>query len=107
VVFSGHEHFYERIKPQKGIAYFTLGNSAKLRRGDLMKTNLTAKGWDTGYGFMLAEIDGDTMHFQVISTDGKTVDVGSIVRVGTNAPTPGRTTQPVAPGAAAPKRQVP
>lgn len=107
VVFSGHEHFYERIKPQKGIAYFTLGNSAKLRRGDLSVTNLTAKGWGTGYGFMLAEIDGDTLHFQVISTDGKTVDAGSIVRVGTSVPTPGRTTQPVAPGAAAPKRQVP
>ena len=28
---AGHEHFYERIKPQKGIAYFILGNSAKLR----------------------------------------------------------------------------
>ena len=23
VVFAGHEHFYERIKPQKGIYYFT------------------------------------------------------------------------------------
>ena len=23
VVFAGHEHFYERIKPQKGIHYFT------------------------------------------------------------------------------------
>lgn len=107
VVFSGHEHFYERIKPQKGIAYFTLGNSAKLRRGDISTTNLTAKGWDAGRGFMLVEIDGDTMHFQVISTDGKTVDVGSVVRVGTTAPTPSRTTQPVAPGPAAPKRQVP
>ena len=34
VVLSGHEHFYERIKPQKGIQYFILGNSAKVRRGD-------------------------------------------------------------------------
>ena len=23
VVFAGHEHFYERLKPQKGIYYFT------------------------------------------------------------------------------------
>ena len=30
VVFSG-EHFYERLKPQKGISYFIQGGSAKLR----------------------------------------------------------------------------
>ena len=35
VVLTGHEHFYERIKPQKGIAYFIIGSSAKLRKGDL------------------------------------------------------------------------
>src|SRR6185295_15249293 len=26
VVFTGHDHFYERIKPQKGIAYFVVGS---------------------------------------------------------------------------------
>ena len=62
VVLSGHEHFYERIKPQKGIAYFTLGNSGKVRRGDLLKTDLTAKGWDQGYGFMLMEVVGRRSH---------------------------------------------
>ena len=31
VVFAGHEHFYERLKPQKGIQYFIAGGSAKLR----------------------------------------------------------------------------
>ena len=35
VVFAGHEHFYERLKPQKGIYYFTAGGSAKLRAGDI------------------------------------------------------------------------
>jgi hypothetical protein len=33
VVFAGHEHFYERLKPQHGINYFTAGGSAKLRGG--------------------------------------------------------------------------
>ena len=37
VVFAGHEHFYERVKPQKGIYYFTCGGSAKLRKGDIRK----------------------------------------------------------------------
>jgi hypothetical protein len=78
VVFTGHEHFYERIKPQKGIAYFIAGASAKLRRGDVRKTDLTAKAFDQGYSFMLVEIAGDEMHFQTISDDGKTVDSGVV-----------------------------
>ena len=44
----GHEHFYERIKPQKGIQYFVLGSSAKLRKGDINATGLTAVGYDAG-----------------------------------------------------------
>src|SRR6185503_12583977 len=57
VVFTGHEHFYERIKPQKGIQYFVEGSSAKLRKGDIdSRSGLTAFGYDDGYTFMLAEI---------------------------------------------------
>jgi predicted phosphodiesterase len=81
VVFSGHEHFYERIKPQKGIYYFTSGGAAKLREGDVAtRSELTAKSFDTGYHFMLIELGKDTMHFQVISDQGKTVDSGSLKR---------------------------
>src|SRR6185436_12547033 len=38
VVISGHEHFYERLQPQKGVAYFILGSSSKIRKGDLQKS---------------------------------------------------------------------
>jgi hypothetical protein len=79
-VFSGHEHFYERIKPQKGIYYFTSGGAAKLRDGDVKKTDLTAKSFDDGYHFMLIEITKDTMYFQAISDQGKVVDSGALVR---------------------------
>jgi hypothetical protein len=80
VVFAGHEHFYERLKPQKGIHYFILGNSAKLRRGNIGANGLTAKGFDEGYAFMLVEIDGDQFHFQTIDQNGRTVDSGSFQR---------------------------
>jgi predicted phosphodiesterase len=80
VVFSGHEHFYERIKPQKGIYYFTSGGAAKLRDGDVKKTDLTAKSFDSGYHFMLIEITKDTMYFQAISDQGKIVDSGALAR---------------------------
>jgi hypothetical protein len=79
-VFSGHEHFYERIKPQKGIYYFTSGGAAKLRDGDVKKTDLTAKSFDAGYHFMLIELTKDTMYFQAISDQGKVVDSGALAR---------------------------
>lgn len=80
VVFAGHEHFYERIKPQKGIYYFTSGGAAKLRKGDIDPTAITAKGFDTDYHFMLVEIAGDEMFFQTISRPGHVVDSGVITR---------------------------
>jgi len=80
VVISGHEHFYERLKPQKGIAYFILGSSAKLRKGDLRKSAMTAYGNDSDYAFMLVEIDGDNLHFQTISDKGVTLDSGVVNR---------------------------
>jgi 3',5'-cyclic AMP phosphodiesterase CpdA len=80
VVLAGHEHFYERIKPQGGIHYFIVGSSSKLREGNIAKTNLTAKGFDDDNAFMLAEIIGDDMSFQVVSRAGQTVDFGTIRR---------------------------
>ncbi len=78
VVFTGHEHFYERIKPQQGIHYFVTGGGGKLRRGDIGGGELHAKGFDQGFHFMLIEVAGDAMHFQVITEVGKTVDSGVI-----------------------------
>ena len=74
VVFTGHEHFYERIKPQQGVHYFISGGGGKLRRGDITGGPIHAKGFDEGHHFMLIEIAGDAMHFQVINEVGKTVD---------------------------------
>lgn len=80
VVFSGHEHVYERIKPQKGICYFTTGAAAKLRSGDTRKGELTAATFDTDRSFMLVEIAGKEMHYQAISRTGTVVDEGVILQ---------------------------
>ena len=81
VVFAGHDHVYERVKPQKGIYYFTEGASGSLRTGNLRKTALTAVGYDQDRSFMLVEIAGDELYFQTISRTGQTVDSGVIRRV--------------------------
>jgi DNA repair exonuclease SbcCD nuclease subunit len=97
VVLTGHEHFYERLKPQKGIAYFIVGNSAKLREGNISTTAMTAKGFDTGYTFMIVEIIGDDLHYQALTDTASTIDSGTVHRVGKVEATPGRSTQPVVP----------
>ena len=80
VVFTGHEHFYERIKPQKGVQYFVAGSSAKLRRGDISQSDLTAFGYDRGFTFMLIEVAGDEMYFQAVTARGETVDFGVVTK---------------------------
>jgi hypothetical protein len=79
-VFAGHEHFYERLKPQKGIYYFISGGAGKLRKGDVSKTNLTAKAYDTGYHFMLVELGKGALNFQAINQEGKVIDSGLLPR---------------------------
>ena len=80
VVLSGHEHFYERTHPQRGIVYFVSGAAGSLRRGDITPTPLTARGFDTDYSFMLMEVTGDELYFQAISRTGETVDAGVLTK---------------------------
>lgn len=80
VVLSGHEHFYERIVPQRGIVYFTSGAAGSLRPNDIRPSPLTARGFDTDYSFMLMEVAGDELYFQAISRQGETVDAGKITK---------------------------
>src|SRR5207344_1117168 len=83
VAFSGHDHIYERIKPQKGgIVYWVSGAGGRLRSGDLRATDMTAKGFDSDNHFMIVEISGDDLYFQAISRTGETVDSGVVHRPG-------------------------
>jgi hypothetical protein len=80
VVFSGHEHFYERIKPQRGIQYFVNGSAAKIRLGDLRPQEFTDFGYDRENIGMIVEIAGDSLFYQALGVSGRTVDCGVIYR---------------------------
>jgi hypothetical protein len=82
VALSGHEHFYERMTPQKGITYFISGGAGSLRYGDIRPSPLVAKGFDTDYHFMLFEVTGDTLYYQAIARTGHSIDAGSVTRTG-------------------------
>jgi hypothetical protein len=81
VVFAGHDHIYERSKPQNGIVHFVVGSSGQLRRGNIdTRTGITAKGFDADRAFLVVEISGDEMFFNAISRAGQVVDSGVIMR---------------------------
>ena len=89
VVFTGHDHIYERIKPQKDITYFVTGSGGKLAPGDLGRgSSITAKGLDTELVFLIAEINKDEMTFNAVSQSGQVIDSGKITRRHVNTPKP-------------------
>ena len=51
-----------------------------MRKGDVGRTNLTAKAFDTGYHFMLVELGKDVMNVQVVTDQGKIVDAAALPR---------------------------
>jgi predicted MPP superfamily phosphohydrolase len=79
-VFSGHEHAYERIKPEEGIYYFIQGSSGKLAKDDFHRSEIMERSFDRDRTFMLVEIDGDNLFFQTVSRAGVTVDAGEVSR---------------------------
>jgi 3',5'-cyclic AMP phosphodiesterase CpdA len=76
VVFSGHDHIYERLKPQRGIHYFVSGAAGQVRKGDLRRSDMTAAAFDQDQSFMLVEIAGSDLSFRAISRTGQIVDSG-------------------------------
>jgi predicted phosphodiesterase len=73
-VFSGHDHVYQRLKPQNGIYYFVAGSGGRLRAHGLARTERTEKGFDTDHCFLLVEIAGDALYLRAVSRTGQVVD---------------------------------
>jgi hypothetical protein len=77
--FSGHDHIYERTKPQQGVQYFTSGAGAKTRRGDLKRnTPFFAAGADETSSFMSVEITPERFSFKTINIAGREIDSGEL-----------------------------
>jgi hypothetical protein len=80
VVFTGHDHHYERTLPQDGVVWIVSGAAAKLTRVDGADFSAHA---ESTLQFMLVRIDGDTMDIRAVTTDGSVIDqVGLEARSG-------------------------
>jgi len=78
VVFSGHEHLYERVQPQRGVQYFVSGGGGRylydFKQSDFDEVGLSE------HHFMIAEIAGDRLLFEAISHAQKLIDCGVVFR---------------------------
>jgi hypothetical protein len=78
VVFSGHDHLYERTRPQQGIVYFVSGGGGrslyKLQLSEFDEVGVSE------HHFMVAEVAGDRLFYQAITHQQKVIDCGVIYR---------------------------
>jgi len=78
---SGHDHVYERTKPQHGVQYFTSGTGGQLRKGDLdRRSPFFAAGNDVANSFMYFEAAPDMISFSAIDAAGNVIDSGVLTR---------------------------
>jgi hypothetical protein len=78
--FSGHDHTYERVKPQRDVQYFVSGAGGKLRRGDLnRKSPFFASGNDEASSFISVEVTPDRFSFKTIDITGQVIDRGELL----------------------------
>lgn len=80
-VFAGHSHCYERVKPQKGVHYFTEGASGEIKKKTLdRKSPLMAFGEDSVNSFLIVQVTDNAMTVEAIAADGKLIDSYTIKR---------------------------
>jgi hypothetical protein len=78
VAFTGHEHLYERVKPQQGVNYFVSGGGGRYLYS--VKKSEFDEVAVSDHHFMVVEIAGDRLFFEAITRANKVMDCGVIMR---------------------------
>ena len=78
VVFSGHDHLYERVAPQKGVRYFVSGGGG--RNLYAFRASAFDEVGISEHHFMVVEIAGDRLFYEAITQAQKLLDCGVLYR---------------------------
>jgi hypothetical protein len=79
VVFSGHDHVYERLKPSQGVYYFVSGAAGQLRKGNINRNDpLFEAGNDSENSFLYVTANSDHIYVEAIGSAGEKLDEISI-----------------------------
>jgi len=78
IVLSGHDHFYQKIRKQKGgIHYFVSGGAGKIRKG-IRKNHPEVEFGKVTYHFLHFEVSEREVRFAAVDEDGNTFHQGCI-----------------------------
>ena len=81
LVLAGHDHVYERTRPQRGIVHIVSGAGGALRRGDLdQKSPFLAAGNDQVNSFLFVEASADALKLWAVGPDGRVLDYCAITQ---------------------------
>jgi 3',5'-cyclic AMP phosphodiesterase CpdA len=79
VGLSGHDHTYERTKPQQGVQYFVSGAGGQLRKGDIDKrTPIFSAGNDRVNSYMCFEATPERLSFRALDAAENVLDSGTL-----------------------------
>lgn len=81
LVIAGHDHFYQKVKPQFGVHHLVSGAAGKVRKGCDVSHSQVESGIEE-FHFMDFSVDVDSLHYQAINDRGQRIHAGQIEKRG-------------------------
>lgn len=79
VVFAGHDHFYQKITPQRGVHHFVTGGGGRVRAG-MRKKHPNLEYGEERLHFLAVQVSPERIDYTALSDRGKEVHAGVIPR---------------------------
>jgi hypothetical protein len=80
VVFNGHDHDYERMKPIRGVTYIVTGGGGAGLYRHAQRSPRTAKWYNASHSFTRVDVSGSTLRGRQINQSGQTIDNWSLTK---------------------------
>lgn len=72
IVLAGHEHFFQKILPQKGIHYIVSGGGGKVRKGAIRDPEYVEYAESTLH-FLDVSLDSNSFRYRAIDSNGREI----------------------------------
>ncbi len=82
IVLAGHDHFYQKIRPQVGVHYFVSGGAGKVRNG-VKEKHPEVEFAAESYHFLRFEVSVDEVKYVAIDDSGDVLHQGRITKSST------------------------
>jgi hypothetical protein len=80
VVLAGHDHFYQKIRPQQGIQHIVSGGAGRLRSG-VETSHPEVESAALRFHFLHIELTAENLTYQAVDRDGAVFDSRTLPKV--------------------------